>query len=145
MNILPKRKPIRIEDYDYSTPGAYFVTVCTANRERILWADRRGELCSPANIPLSEIGTIVENEIQKLNSVYDGVKVDKYCIMSDHIHFIISIITDKNGRTQFAPTKSIEYYCRGALCAPAKTGHHHGVRFNAYFNGLFSIYSQISS
>ena len=37
MNNLPKRKLIRIEDYDYSTPGAYFITVCTANREKIFW------------------------------------------------------------------------------------------------------------
>lgn len=37
MNDLPKRKQIRIEDFDYSTPGTYFITVCTANRERILW------------------------------------------------------------------------------------------------------------
>ena len=42
-----KRKPIRIENYDYSTPGTYFITVCTANREKIFWSDRRGELCSP--------------------------------------------------------------------------------------------------
>ena len=35
---LPKRKPNRIEDYDYSTPGAYFVTVCTAGRERLFWS-----------------------------------------------------------------------------------------------------------
>ena len=48
MNNLPKRKSIRIEDYDYSTPGAYFITVCTANREKIFWSDRRGELRSPA-------------------------------------------------------------------------------------------------
>ena len=47
---------------------------------------------------------IVENEIQKPNSVYDAVRVDKYCIMPDHIHFILSINTDENGRTQFAPT-----------------------------------------
>ena len=47
-NVLPKRKQIRIKDYDYSTPGAYFITVCTANREKIFWSDRRGELCSPA-------------------------------------------------------------------------------------------------
>ena len=45
-NVLPKRKQIRIKDYDYSTPGAYFITVCTANREKIFWSDRRGELCS---------------------------------------------------------------------------------------------------
>ena len=33
---LPKRKPIRLPDYDYSTPGAYFVTICTKDRKYIL-------------------------------------------------------------------------------------------------------------
>ena len=33
---LPKRKQIRLPDHDYSTPGAYFVTICTANRKCIL-------------------------------------------------------------------------------------------------------------
>ena len=124
MNELPKRKQIRIEDYDYSTPGAYFITICTANREKIFWSDRRGELCSPANVTLSDIGIIVDKEIQKLNTVYDAVRVDKYCIMPDHIHFIISINADENGRTQFAPTIS---------------------RVMKQFKGLFSIYCQISS
>ena len=100
MNVLPNRKPIRIENYDYSTPGAYFITLCTANREKIFWSDRRGELCSPANVPLSDIGMIVHNEIKKLNSVYDAVRVDKYCIMPDHIHMILVIDTDEDGRTQ---------------------------------------------
>ncbi len=30
MSNLPKRQSIRIGDYDYSTPGAYFITVCAA-------------------------------------------------------------------------------------------------------------------
>lgn len=106
MTVLPTRKPIRITDYDYSTPGAYFITVCTANREKIFWSDCRGELCSPTNVPLSDIGMIVDNEIQKLDSIYDAVNVDKYCIMPDHIHFIISINADENGRSQIAPTIS---------------------------------------
>ena len=37
MNNIPKRKHIRIEDYDYSTPGAYFITVCVNDRKPILW------------------------------------------------------------------------------------------------------------
>ena len=37
MNNLPKRKSIRIGDYDYSTPGAYFITVCVNDRKPILW------------------------------------------------------------------------------------------------------------
>ena len=65
MNELPNRKNIRIENYDYSAPGAYFITVCTANREKIFWSDRRGELRSPANVPLSDIGIIIDNEIKK--------------------------------------------------------------------------------
>ena len=49
---------------------------------------------------------IVDSEIQKLNTVYDSVRADKYCIMLDHIHFIISINTHENGHTQCAPTVS---------------------------------------
>ena len=33
---LPKRKPVRLPEYDYSSPGAYFVTVCTHDRRCIL-------------------------------------------------------------------------------------------------------------
>ena len=106
MENLPARIPIRLENFDYSASGAYFITICTTNREKIFWSDRRGELRSPASVPLSYIGSIVDNEIKKLNSVYDAVRVDKYCIMPDHIHFILSIHTDEHGRTQFAPTIS---------------------------------------
>ena len=46
MTGLPKRKGIHIPDFDYSTSGAYFITVCTANIEKIFWdrvgADRLG-------------------------------------------------------------------------------------------------------
>lgn len=42
MNELPKRKSIRIEDFDYSTTGAFFIAVCTANRDKLFWSDRRG-------------------------------------------------------------------------------------------------------
>ena len=37
MKEIPQRKNIRIENYDYSTPGAYCVTVCTNKREKIFW------------------------------------------------------------------------------------------------------------
>ena len=33
---LPKRKPTRLPDYDYSSPGSYFVTICTKDRRCIL-------------------------------------------------------------------------------------------------------------
>ena len=47
MNDLPKRKPIRIEDHDYSAPGAYFITICTASREKIFWDAVRANCVRP--------------------------------------------------------------------------------------------------
>jgi len=31
------RKPNRLKNYDYSSPGYYFITICTKHRESILW------------------------------------------------------------------------------------------------------------
>ena len=141
---LPNRKTIRLADYNYSTPGAYFITICTANREKLFWSDRRGELCSPVNVPLSDIGIIVNNEIQKLNSVYDAIRVDKYCIMPDHIHLIISINTDESGRTQFAPTISrVIKQFKGSITKKVgqpiwqKSFYDHGIRNQQDYNEIW--------
>ena len=106
MKNLPKRKPIRIEDYDYSTPGAYFITVCTANREKIFWNSVGADIIRPQNLPLSSIGKIVEQGILQMASHYQNVTVDKYCVMPDHVHLILRIESDMDGRMISAPTVS---------------------------------------
>ena len=79
------RKNIRLKNYDYSQSGLYFVTVCTDFKEKILWAD------DDAKNGLSFIGKIVEESIIFIDENYEGVSVDKYCIMPNHIHLIIDI------------------------------------------------------
>ena len=87
---LPKRKPTRLKDYDYSQSGAYFVTICTYNKKCILSDILVGEgLCPLPKSILSPIGTIVKESIQYLNNTYDGVTIDKYVIMPNHIHLIV--------------------------------------------------------
>lgn len=104
---LPKRKNIRLNDYNYSSNGAYFITICTKNKENFLWKNVGANCVRPLDqLPLSKIGIVIENEIYKLNTVYENIKVDKYQIMPNHIHLIIFIYEDSNGRTQFAPTIS---------------------------------------
>ena len=104
---LPKRKNIRLNDYNYSYNGAYFITICTKNKENLLWKNVGANCVRPLDqLPLSKIGIVIENEIYKLNTVYENIKVDKYQIMPNHIHLIIFIYEDSNGRTQFAPTIS---------------------------------------
>lgn len=104
---LPKRKNIRLNDYNYSSNGAYFITICNKNKENLLWKNVGANCVRPLDqLPLSKIGIVIENEIYKLNTVYENIKVDKYQIMPNHIHLIIFIYEDSNGRTQFAPTIS---------------------------------------
>ncbi len=106
MNDLPKRKSNRIENYDYSTPGAYFVTICTANKETIFWNNVGADIIRPENVPLSTAGKVAEQGIFQIAEHYENVVVDKYCIMPDHIHLILRIESDLGGRMISAPTVS---------------------------------------
>ncbi len=108
MDNLPRRKPIRMEDYDYSTPGAYFITVCTANREKLFWNSVGADIIRPQNVPLSTAGRIAEQSILQIAEHYENMAVDKYCIMPDHIHMILRIESDIDGRMISAPTMVIE-------------------------------------
>lgn len=102
MDNLPKRKHIRIENYDYSTPGAYFITACVNDRKPILW-NVVAATCRPH---LSKIGSVVEMAILQIPEHYPAVSVDQYCVMPDHIHMILSINADEDGRQIAAPKVS---------------------------------------
>ncbi|MBO5041860.1 MAG: transposase [Clostridia bacterium] len=97
---LPKRKSPRLKRFDYSTTGAYFITICTQNRKNIL-STIVGE-GSP--LPkLSHYGEIANLWIQKLPEKYHEISVDCYVIMPNHIHLLLSVMKD-DGRGDPSPT-----------------------------------------
>jgi len=100
---LPTRKNIRLNNYDYSTAGYYFITMCVKDKHEML-GNVVGTNCVRPR--LSEYGIIVEKEISVLANTYDAVAIDKYIVMPNHIHMIIVIKSDSSGRTQFVPTIS---------------------------------------
>ena len=106
MDKLPQRKSIRIDNYDYASPGAYYVTVCTSNREKILWKSVGADIIRPDNPPLSAMGKIVEQAILQIPTHYETITVGKYCIMPDHIHLLLRIESSFDGRIISAPTLS---------------------------------------
>jgi len=81
------RRSIRLQDYDYSSEGAYFVTMCTQNRECLF-----GEIVNGQMI-LNEYGKIVEQCWNNLSNHYDNIELDAYVIMPDHFHGIIFIVS----------------------------------------------------
>ena len=93
---LPERKRIRLQNFDYSGNGMYFITLCTQNRKKVL-----SEIITVGDgfpVPkLTFLGRFIQGYIDKISEKYPSVKVVKYIIMPDHIHFLISIENDGTG------------------------------------------------
>ena len=101
---LPKRKPTRLKNYDYSQNGYYFVTICTQHKECI-FSNIVGQGLAPAEIQLTKFCKIANAEIIDLENRYKFVKIDKYVIMPNHIHSIIVIENNTAGASP-CPTLS---------------------------------------
>ncbi len=95
---LPKRKRVRLEGYDYSLPGYYFITICTKNKERILGEIVGTDVLGGPQNQLTEYGKVADKYIKQLNEFYDILSVEKYVIMPNHIHLIIHILNDETDR-----------------------------------------------
>ena len=104
--IPARRKHIRYRDYDYSNPGAYFVTICTRKMKCVF-----GNISNEKMI-LSHIGKIAERIWCEIPNHFQNVNLDEYVIMPNHIHGIIIILneekniplTDGKGDACIAPT-----------------------------------------
>ncbi len=84
--MLPKRKATRLKGFNYGTPGAYFITVCTYERQCML-----SVIDETGGVLLTAVGRIVDEEICNIGSRWPSVSVDKYVIMPNHIHLILTL------------------------------------------------------
>ena len=102
---FPERKSTRLKNYDYSSAGAYFVTICVKDRKQILseiiktdilFADETnglsvGEgLAPPAYwVKLKPCGDVVKEQLMLLESRFPNVSIKDFVIMPDHIHAVV--------------------------------------------------------
>ncbi len=78
-----RRRSIRLKDYDYSTPGAYFVTICAYNRQYLFGGIVNGKK------RLNRIGEMIESVWNELPKSYPGIDIDIFVVMPNHIHGIV--------------------------------------------------------
>ena len=110
------RKTTRLEIFDYNSVGAYFITICTQNKEHLLSEVKltsvgTGVLDGPQTskeifVELTEHGKIADKYINQLNDFYENISVDDYIIMPNHIHLLINIRENGPSRTP-VPTKLV--------------------------------------
>ena len=131
-DFIPIRKQNRLKNYDYSTNGAYFVTICTKDKAHIL-----SEIVTPTNnnvgegfptlpsVRLTDIGIIVNETIEYTNKNTPFTKIVNYVIMPNHIHMMIDIdkgIMNDAGGLGNPPLQEIVR--RIKTYTSRKSGHH---------------------
>ena len=88
---MKSRKSIRLPSYNYTSNGAYFITICTSNREHSL-----GEIIGN-EIKLSRIGEIVSEKWLDILNHHKHVDLGEFVVMPNHIHGIIWIVGERLG------------------------------------------------
>ena len=74
------RRSVRLPAYHYSQPGAYFVTICTHNREMSLQAE--------------QVRDVARSAWSGLPNRFPNVTLDEFVVMPNHVHGIIILEGD---------------------------------------------------
>lgn len=116
-NSLPKRKHPRLDEYDYSASGSYFITICTQDRQRLLSHIAVGRGLAPAemvDVQYTLFGAIAEQQLLLLEDRYRHLTIDRYVIMPDHIHVIMILHDDE---AEYMTDVNNTAQCRAGACS----------------------------
>jgi putative transposase len=86
--VTNERRTVRLQNYDYSQAGAYFVTLCTHGREHLF-----GEIADGV-MQLDELGKIVTVEWERSAEIRKEIELDAFVVMPNHVHGIIMIVNE---------------------------------------------------
>ena len=81
-----RRNTNRIPRHNYSTPGQYFLTICTENRQQLFGTIKNDQMI------LNGVGNMINLWWQKTFEKYDHTLINEYIIMPNHIHGIMNIV-----------------------------------------------------
>ena len=103
----PKRKRLRLKEFDYGRSGAYFVTVCSSNRKPVFGTLVGADVLIGPHVQLTPCG-------QTVKDVLDNMLVaEKYVIMPDHVHILFCLHAPEDGPVRTpAPTQSLPQLVR---------------------------------
>ncbi len=116
-NDLPNRKPTRLREFDYSSAGAYFVTICTQDRKCIFEIENNFVGNDLRVVPCLQ-NQILHKWLNETQNKFNNMKIDKYVIMPNHLHLIVFITERHAGRSlqdaiRFFKTMTTNEYMKG--------------------------------
>ena len=106
------RRSIRLKGYDYTRPGAYFITICTHERAHLFGAVVEGEM------QLNDAGRIAEQCWRNIPVHFPHVQLDAFVIMPNHVHGVLWIVAHDGARvgaTHASPLRNAPIPPRGPV------------------------------
>jgi len=145
-----KLKSSRLQNFDYSSPGIYFITICTLNKNNFF-----GKIINN-QMELSKMGLIVKSELLKTFEIRKNLKLHESVIMPNHIHILMEIKYQINNvetprwdvstTTQNVSTSSPNVSTKNYINQQNKNIHHPDIAIkNWQPNSIGSIICQFKS
>lgn len=91
------RRSIRLQGYDYSQCGAYFVTLCTQQRDLLFGQIVDGTLQTTA------YGDVANNTWEWIGQHFSSVELDTWCLMPNHLHGVLVVYDANDTQMQHKP------------------------------------------
>jgi REP element-mobilizing transposase RayT len=111
---IHNRRSICLRDYDYSRAGAYFVTICSWQRECLF-----GEI-SAGEMRLNDFGSIAFATWIDLPNHYRHIELDAFVVMPNHVHGLI-VISDEEARAGLKPAPTDKWHGMSEIVRGFKT------------------------
>ena len=110
----PQRRDPRLKGWDYGQNGAYFITICTKNRDLTLGTVVGGDAHIAPHVRLTALGELARGYLLSVPGIL------KFVVMPNHVHFIVAL---ENGPMwASAPTEPGMGPAGGPMWASAPTG-----------------------
>ena len=116
--ILPVRHLVRLSEFDYSSEGSYFLTVCAIQHKCIFSRIVGGVVLEAPFFILSSIGRIVERNLLEVLKQRTNIVIDRYVIMPNHVHILLRI----NGASGTPPPTNLPVNRAANAVIPAFVG-----------------------
>ena len=96
----PRRRQLRLPDYDYAEPGAYFITLCSHQRLCLFGTIRDGMMVT------NSFGQVVTETWGEQTGAPSAIRTDEWVLMPNHFHAIV-LIESQEGGSRAAPTRTL--------------------------------------
>ena len=103
---LTNRKRLRLEDYNYSGQGTYFLTLCSIDKACLFSRIVGDGVLDVPQIELSIYGQMIQDTLQEMDRLYQNLRIDKYVIMPNHVHLLVTLLPAEGTSGRPSPTNA---------------------------------------